>query len=81
MSSSAMSRPAVCKADSPQCVAVRDLGNRLEPIEVCDTKRPAQAPLAFTRSEWSAFLDAVKAGEFDDLTQNWVIAGELATTS
>lgn len=34
-------------------------------IGVRDSKDPAGPVLVFTRSEWQAFVDGVKAGEFD----------------
>jgi len=34
-------------------------------IGVRDSKNRAQSPLQFTRSEWAAFIQGVKAGEFD----------------
>ena len=36
-------------------------------IMVRDSKFPAREPLAFTPGEWAAFLEEVKAGEFDAL--------------
>jgi hypothetical protein len=32
-----------------------------------DSKDPSGPVLTYTRIEWSAFLDGVKKGEFDDL--------------
>ena len=45
------------------CVEVADLadGGRV----VRDSKDPAGPVLAFTEAEWTAFLDGVRAGEFD----------------
>ena len=34
-------------------------------IGVRDSKNRAQTPLQFTHSEWAAFIQGVKAGEFD----------------
>lgn len=34
-------------------------------IAVRDAKNLAQAPLVFTKAEWDAFIQGVKAGEFD----------------
>jgi len=36
-------------------------------ILVRDSKFPGREPLVFTPGEWAAFLDRVKAGEFDIL--------------
>jgi hypothetical protein len=36
-----------------------------EAVAVRDTKNREAAMLVFTGEEWSAFLDGVKAGEFD----------------
>lgn len=46
-----------------QCVEVANLpeGGRL----VRDSKNPAGPRLAFTSSEWDAFVKGVRAGEFD----------------
>ncbi|MET0187956.1 MAG: DUF397 domain-containing protein [Pseudonocardia sediminis] len=35
-------------------------------IAVADTKTD-EAPLLFTREEWTAFCDGVRRGDFDDL--------------
>jgi Domain of unknown function (DUF397) len=40
-------------AETPAAVGVRD------------SKDPSGPVLVFTRSEWQAFVDGVKAGEFD----------------
>lgn len=45
----------------PDCVAVR-IGDS---IDVRDTKDPSSPTLSFTRSEWDAFIQGVKQGEFD----------------
>ncbi len=43
-----------------------DHGASVGPLRaVRDSKNPAGPKLFFTRSEWSAFLDGVKLGEFD----------------
>jgi hypothetical protein len=52
--------------DNGTCVEVADLpdGGRL----VRDTKLGEASPvLRYTAAEWRAFIDGVKAGEFDDL--------------
>ena len=35
-----------------------------ESVLVRDSKTPQDAPLSFTRDEWSAFVQGVRAGEF-----------------
>lgn len=52
-------RATACGATS--CVEVADLGDR---VAVRDSKDLSVAPLVFTRSEWSAFLHGVRAGDF-----------------
>jgi hypothetical protein len=44
------------------CVEVRYVDER---IEVRDTKDRAGGTQRFTETEWLAFLDGVRAGEFD----------------
>jgi hypothetical protein len=51
--------------DGVQCVEVAVIG---EDIAVRDTKNREAATLNFTRGEMRAFIQGVKAGEFDDLT-------------
>lgn len=51
--------------DGVQCVEVAMIG---EEIAVRDTKDREGATLNFTRGEMRAFIQGVKAGEFDDLT-------------
>ncbi len=43
------------------CVAVR-MGDT---VDVRDTKHPDGPTVSFNKDEWSAFVDGVKAGEFD----------------
>jgi hypothetical protein len=45
-----------------QCVEMADLGDA---VAVRDSKDPHGPALIFTPSEWAAFLDGAKAGEFD----------------
>lgn len=49
--------------DGNECVEVADLadGGRF----VRDSKNPAGGTLSFTAGEWSAFVQGVRAGEFD----------------
>lgn len=51
--------------DGVQCVEVAMIGDE---IAVRDTKDRGGATLRFTRGEMRAFVQGVKAGEFDDLT-------------
>jgi len=36
-------------------------------VLVRDSKWPSHRPLTFTRDEWEAFRDGVKAGDFDHI--------------
>jgi hypothetical protein len=45
-----------------QCVEVRDRG---VVVDVRDSKNPSGPTLTFTPGEWSAFVEGVKDGEFD----------------
>lgn len=49
---------------SGECVEV---GQQDQMILVRDSKDPGQAPLQYTRDEFRAFADGIKAGELDDL--------------
>lgn len=55
-------RSTYCNADSPMCaeVNVDDDGNR----EVRNSTAP-DVVVTFTAEEWLAFIEGVKAGEFD----------------
>jgi Domain of unknown function (DUF397) len=44
------------------CVDVADLGDA---VAVRDSKHPDGAVLAFSPSEWRAFIEGAKAGDFD----------------
>jgi len=46
-----------------QCVEVAD--NLPGAVVVRDSKNPAGPALAFAPAEWAAFIDGVRAGEFD----------------
>lgn len=50
-------------ADSSNCVEVAALPGGGHAVR--DSKDQAGPMLRFTRSEWDAFLDGVKGGEFD----------------
>lgn len=45
-----------------QCVEVADLGGR---AAVRDSKQPDGPALTFAVAHWTSFLDAVRAGQFD----------------
>lgn len=45
------------------CVAVKMQG---EAVQLRDTKDSKDTTLSFTKDEWSAFIDGVKKGEFDN---------------
>ncbi|WP_436536516.1 DUF397 domain-containing protein [Actinoplanes sp. HUAS TT8] len=47
------------------CVEVSTTFAAQDVIAVRDSKNPDLAPLLFNRTEWSTFLGAVQAGEFD----------------
>lgn len=49
-----------CKADSPQCVAVRQDG---PDVIVKDTK--TSRTLKYSVAEWQTFLDGVRTGQFN----------------
>jgi hypothetical protein len=52
-----------CNADRPQCVQV---ARHPEGVQVRDNKRTDSPVLWFSREEWQAFIDGVKAGEFEN---------------
>jgi hypothetical protein len=45
-----------------QCTEVRDRGDA---IDVRDSKHPGGPVLTFAPDEWAAFVQGVKAGQFD----------------
>lgn len=49
------------RCGTSSCVEVTELGGW---ILVRDSKKPNQAPLSFTREEWSAFRAGILLGEF-----------------
>jgi len=55
-------RKATKSGNNGACVEVRDRGDR---VDVRDSKNPTGPILSFTPSEWDAFLDGAKKGEFD----------------
>lgn len=70
--------PQLRGTDSDQGVAVRDVGLGLEPVQIADTTRPNTLPSSFGRAAFAAFLAACKAGEFDHLTSDYRVAGDLS---
>lgn len=54
-------KSSFCNADQPMCVEV---GKTADGVVVRDANGKR---VAYTREEFRAFLDGVKAGEFDDL--------------
>ncbi len=56
-------RKATLSSSNGACVEVAALPDGATAVR--DSKHPDGAVLTFTRSEWDAFLDGVKAGEFD----------------
>jgi len=59
-------KSSYCAADKPQCVEVRLTAKNT--VEVRDSKWTGTGTgpfLTFTRTEWDAFTNGVKAGEFD----------------
>jgi hypothetical protein len=59
----AVFRKSTRSGNSGQCVEVA--ANIPDVVAVRDSKNRDGGTLLFTRSGWSAFLAAVKAGEFD----------------
>lgn len=55
-------RSSFCDNSSGNCVEVAELRGA---FAVRDSKDPDGGVLVYTAGEWSAFRDAVKAGEFD----------------
>jgi hypothetical protein len=55
------------------CVEVAAAGDG---VAVRDSKNSHAAPLIYTRDEWSAFLFAVKRGEFDHLAASTEIGAD-----
>ncbi len=49
---------------SDNCVEVAPCGDA---VAVRDSRNPGFAALVFDADEWSTFLDAAKAGEYDNL--------------
>lgn len=48
--------------EGDECVEVAELGGNA--VALRDSKNPAGPNLRFTASEWGAFLDGVRRGEF-----------------
>lgn len=49
-------------AESSNCVEVARLADA---FAVRDSKNPSETPLIFARPQWTAFVDSVKANQFD----------------
>jgi hypothetical protein len=50
---------------SPDAGSCVEVAMRNDVIAVRDSKQPRLGELHFTRREWEAFIEGVKAGEFD----------------
>ena len=50
--------------DAGNCVRVAP---RADMIVIGDTKNPDGPVLSYSRAEWVAFVDGIRAGDFDDL--------------
>ncbi|HMJ75136.1 MAG TPA: DUF397 domain-containing protein [Iamia sp.] len=59
-----MKRKSTFSEPRENCVEV-DLTGQPDLVVVSDSKEPAGPVLRFTYDEWDAFLDGVRAGEFD----------------
>jgi ABC-type amino acid transport substrate-binding protein len=66
-----MTTSSFCNFEPPQCVDVQGLDG--EQIFVRSTERPVVS-VWFTREEWQSFIDGVKAGEFDLLPCQQLVA-------
>jgi hypothetical protein len=51
-----------------ECIEVAWLAG--DKVAVRDSKNAAKDPMIFTRAEWTAFIQGVRAGEFDQPTSN-----------
>lgn len=69
----AISRPATMgelnwrvalMCDGGACIRVAPQGNQ---IIIGDSKKPNGPVLTYTRSEWHAFVDGIRKGDFDNL--------------
>ncbi|GIH26521.1 hypothetical protein Aph01nite_48310 [Acrocarpospora phusangensis] len=59
-------RKSSLSSGGDNCVEVASTGGPGGVVGVRDSKQQGRGPvLSFTPSEWRAFIDAVKAGEFD----------------
>jgi predicted secreted Zn-dependent protease len=57
------------KSGAGNCIRVARRDNL---IMISDSKNPAGPILSYTLSEWDAFLDGAKRGEFDDFLSSHV---------
>ncbi|WP_019813945.1 DUF397 domain-containing protein [Saccharomonospora saliphila] len=55
-------RKSKYSANTDNCVEFRRIDGG---VEVRNSKRPDEATIAYTASEWKAFIAGVKDGEFD----------------
>jgi len=62
LSNAVWRRASACDNSGGSCVEVTNLGDT---IITRDSKDPQGTVQAYTRSEWGAFIDGVKKGEFD----------------
>lgn len=68
MLSNAWTRSSRCNADSPRCVLVAPFveADGTTRVHVRDSKEGDDGTrLSYTSDEWRAFVEGVKAGEFD----------------
>lgn len=52
------------RCDGGNCVQIAPSGDR---IVIGDSKVPDGPVLAYSRSEWRAFVEGIRQGDFDDL--------------
>lgn len=71
---SGWTKSSFCRADSPLCVEVKGLDS--DGVIVRNSNFTPQM-VFFDREEWSAFIDGVKAGDFDLRTDNTADAEEM----
>jgi hypothetical protein len=55
-------KSSFCDNSSGNCVEVRSVGGA---FAIRDTKDPEGAVLVFGATEWAAFTNGIRAGEFD----------------
>ena len=67
-------KSSYCKADSPMCTEVDGLDDVY--VHVRNSRTP-HTIVTFDREEWQAFIDGVKAGDFDLKTDPELDAEEM----